>query len=1012
MATGTYGGSITLASVSDGSSGQTLYTWIRYADDGQGTHMSPTPISTTKYIGIAYNKQSSTPSNNPGDYTWSKYVGQDGENGEDGRGITSVDIKYAIGDSGTVAPETGWQVSVPAVPQGKFLWTRTITTYSSGNPTTSYSVSFFGTDGEATVYEIQSGHEKIYKFFSSISSGIVYSPEAIAFQAYKIEEGQSTLMDPNSEYDTDIAMAGHTTEFGHIWSFLNRLTGQKQDESAEQANLLTVARTIGVDTVQFNFGKLNYYSVTEELGNTQADVELFNKFIKLLNEENIYFIYKIFTYHSHALEPASGDLLAMKAIPLEFGTSEDMARFALTANAIQMAVNNSKLVFDATNGLTIQNGGLRIIGMDGTTTLMEYNPTGNALRIVGNGEFTGTVHATEGSFTGDVSANTLIARGGDIGGFIIQDNGLYSKSGAETETGYNTDDSLIKLLGENGRIDAENINLGVGAHINKYIQLGNAYLWNPNDGDAEGKLLEAGAIELSQTGKLKLGTTKPDGTSSIINLDGTTSTITGNNWSITPDFANFKNINVSGKISTVVFEQNHLQSVGGSMMFKPSYKIVEQSNNTLILDEKFLGKVGDYVCLVKADGTTISGLIQIGIVDGNTVTVSTQLPAETLVSLIDLGQNGDIIIGINSNDSETNYLKPRGMTISEFCISGDGLLAKGDIAGTYVDVMVPGEDGSESLFASDGRIDTSQNPKVFLGDLDNSKINFMSDEITHKGFGLYSENVYLIGSLTTKVVSDSGPTFAGVNTLNSASATKFISESGTVDDTSKIVFWAGSASTANADIQQSPFQITERGSLYASQGLFEGAIISRSRIEGTDIYAARIHGWKQGDNNEESELNSLTFYDATKGIVFKAGDYDGTGIDTSTEIFTIGTDGLQTNGVYFIKINEDHKVIFEGDAIHIPEYYTDTTQSYYLHLDKNQIFGSHTGDNDLEEIQANIKFSEQKLSMGLGQNNEDIVVDVDEIGLRSEVVRMNKTVLFGEQLKYEQVSNGYNLYVL
>ena len=61
---------------------------------------------------------------------------------------------------------------------------------------------------------------------------------------------------------------------------------------------------------------------------------------------------------------------------------------------------------------------------------------------------------------------------------------------------------------------------------------------------------------------------------------------------------------------------------------------------------------------------------------------------------------------------------------------------------------------------------------------------------------------------------------------------------------------------------------------------------------------------------------------------------------------------------------------------------------------------------------GHIKFSEQKLSMGLGQNNEDIVVDVDEIGLRSEVVRMNKTVLFGEQLKYEQVSNGYNLYVL
>ena len=926
MATGTYGGSITLASVSDGSSGQTLYTWIRYADDGQGTHMSPTPLATTKYIGIANNKQSETPSEDYRDYIWSEYVGK---------------------------------------------------------------------DGDGTVYDIQSGHEKIYKFFSSISSGIVYSPEAIAFQAYKIEAGQSILMDPNSEYDTDIAMAGHTTEFGHIWSFLNRLTGQKQDESAEQANLLTVARTIGVDTVQFNFGQLTYYSVTEELGNTQADVELFNKFIKLLNEENIYFIYKIFTYHSHALEPASGDLLAMKAIPLEFGTSENMARFALTANDIQMAVNGSILKFDATTGLTIKNGGLHIIGMDGTTTLMEYNPTGNALKIVGNGEFTGTIHATEGSFTGDVSANTLIARGGDIGGFIIQNNGLYSKEGAEkTEAGYNTDGSLIKLLGEDGRIDAENINLGVGAYINKYIQLGNARLWNPNE--ANGTLLEAGAVKLSQTGKLELGQ---------ITLDGPKSKIYGSSFSITPDQATFNNINASGKISTVVFEQNHLQSVGGSMMFKPSYKIVEQANNTLILDEKFLGNVGDYVYLVKENGTTIPGLIQIGVVNGNTVTVSTQLPAETLVSLIDLGQNGDIIIGINSNDSETNYLKPRGLTITEFDNSNSKLLAKGDTEGTYVDVMVPGDNGNELLLVSDGYVGVSQNPKVFLGDLDNSGINFMSGEITHKGFGLYSENVYLIGSLTTKVVSDSGPTFAGVNTLNSASATKFSGKFGIVEDTSKIVFWAGSASTKNADIQQSPFQITERGSLYASQGLFEGAIISRSRIEGTDIYAARIHG----TGLKDSDGYGLAFYDANDGLVFYKGDIEDK--TSPVEVFSIGTNGLKRGSKYFIRV-DDNQVIFEGDAIHIPEYYTDTTQSYYLHLDKNQIFGSHTGDNDLEKIQANIKFSEQKLSMGLGKNGEDIVVDVDEIGLRREVVRMNKTVLFGEQLKYEQVNNGYNLYVL
>lgn len=65
-----------------------------------------------------------------------------GEDGEDGRGISSVEIRYAIGDSGTTAPSTGWQQNVPSVPQGKYLWTRTITTYTTGNPTTTYSVSF------------------------------------------------------------------------------------------------------------------------------------------------------------------------------------------------------------------------------------------------------------------------------------------------------------------------------------------------------------------------------------------------------------------------------------------------------------------------------------------------------------------------------------------------------------------------------------------------------------------------------------------------------------------------------------------------------------------------------------------------------------------------------------------------------------------------------------------------------------------------------------------------------
>ena len=86
--------------------------------------------------------------------------------------------------------------------------------------------------------------------------------------------------------------------------------------------------------------------------------------------------------------------------------------------------------------------------------------------------------------------------------------------------------SSIRLIGKTGQIDAENINLGIGAHINKYIQLGEARLWNPEDTDAKGKLLEAGAIKLSQTGNLQLGN---------IILDGESSKIFGTSFSITPD---------------------------------------------------------------------------------------------------------------------------------------------------------------------------------------------------------------------------------------------------------------------------------------------------------------------------------------------------------------------------------------------------------------------------------------------------------------------------------------------
>lgn len=74
---------VTVSNVDDGepgSPGESCYTWVKYADDLHGAGMSDN-ANGKYYIGLAFNKKSSTASNNPQDYQWSKYRGDNGESG-------------------------------------------------------------------------------------------------------------------------------------------------------------------------------------------------------------------------------------------------------------------------------------------------------------------------------------------------------------------------------------------------------------------------------------------------------------------------------------------------------------------------------------------------------------------------------------------------------------------------------------------------------------------------------------------------------------------------------------------------------------------------------------------------------------------------------------------------------------------------------------------------------------------------------------------------------------------
>src|SRR5699024_7669221 len=76
------------------------------------------------------------------------YNATDGQKGSDGTGISSTEVRYQQSTSGSTTPTGTWQTSIPTPTQGRYLWTRTVITYTDGTSSASYSTSYYPTDGE------------------------------------------------------------------------------------------------------------------------------------------------------------------------------------------------------------------------------------------------------------------------------------------------------------------------------------------------------------------------------------------------------------------------------------------------------------------------------------------------------------------------------------------------------------------------------------------------------------------------------------------------------------------------------------------------------------------------------------------------------------------------------------------------------------------------------------------------------------------------------------------------
>lgn len=76
-------------------------------------------------------------------------TGKDGIAGKDGVGISNTVIEYVGAVSGTSKPTSGWSTTIPTVPAGQYLWTRTTWHYTDGTSEQGYSAALMGKTGSA-----------------------------------------------------------------------------------------------------------------------------------------------------------------------------------------------------------------------------------------------------------------------------------------------------------------------------------------------------------------------------------------------------------------------------------------------------------------------------------------------------------------------------------------------------------------------------------------------------------------------------------------------------------------------------------------------------------------------------------------------------------------------------------------------------------------------------------------------------------------------------------------------
>lgn len=493
--------------------------------------------------------------------------------------------------------------------------------------------------------------------------------------------------------------------------------------------------------------------------------------------------------------------VAYEELPVVYGTSEQMAKLSIIANGIYASVAEAGFTFDS-NGLTVTNG--NIIIKNGDHQVFRADTDGNLY-------FEGMINSQSGFLSGWIlEEDELIDKSGRVG-IHSGERRFYNavdtspvrfwagapitESGTET---INTDTLYNFAVTEAGTLYANKaaINGDIQATSGRIL---NKFYIGPNN----------------DTGIIIFGDEKDSFIGSMRYASGNL----GGGWTINANgSAEFNNVTVRGKITSSVFEYNHISSIGGSLYVAPTLYTTKLSDQIILVDNA----TNKYSVTWQLDASltasfgnkTIENGYQL-LLDGNIVMNDTVVHISDLfviaTNITDASNQTYLTITFNSDLSLTGQRFEPGTAI---VLYGTNTTREG----LYLTAM--GEHSPYLEIYSNSSEEDSPIPAARLGNLNGiTDLDFASVGGRLEGYGLYSSNAYLRGQLLLPS--------AGVTNQNSITV-----------NNSAIRIWAGAK--AIEDITKANFIVTADGSLYAKQGVFEGIIRASDSEFSGNIRAAGI----------------------------------------------------------------------------------------------------------------------------------------------------------------------------